>query len=241
MSGWLGPTAGLVASSAVLVAAAWRRPAPVRLQVPAAPAMPTTTRQPRGRGRTAAVVTVLSALGLIAPPLAIAGAGVLWLRPRHHAAREQHRRGRELARALPDAVDLLALCTSAGLALPIAHHRLAMHLPPPIGDALRAAEVETDHGRPRADALVAALGPLGQSAGRLAQVLAEHLRYGSALGPSLDGLGRELRGERRRLAEQEARKVPVRLLAPLVACVLPAFGLLTVVPLLVASLRSLPT
>jgi hypothetical protein len=38
-----------------------------------------------------------------------------------------------------------------------------------------------------------------------------------------------------------ARRVPVRLLAPLVTCVLPAFALLTVVPLLAASLESLPT
>lgn len=241
MSGWLGAVAGLLVSTAVLAMAAWRRPTQVRSQPPTAAVRPTSTRQLRRRWRMTAAVTVLIALGLVAPPLAIAAAGALWLRPRHHAARERRLRSRALARTLPDALDLLALCTSAGMALPIAHHRLAVHLPPPIGEALRAAEIETDHGRARADALVAALGRLGQPAGRLAQVLAEHLRYGSALGPSLDGLGRELRGERRRLAEQEARKVPVRLLAPLVACVLPAFGLLTVVPLLVASFRSLPT
>jgi tight adherence protein C len=62
-----------------------------------------------------------------------------------------------------------------------------------------------------------------------------------ALAPGLERLSLELRLDRRRRAEIEARRVPVRLLAPLVVCVLPAFALLTVVPLLVASLRALPT
>ena len=38
---------------------------------------------------------------------------------------------------------------------------------------------------------------------------------------------------------ERARKVPVQLLFPLVVCVLPAFALLTVVPLLVSSLGTL--
>ena len=40
-------------------------------------------------------------------------------------------------------------------------------------------------------------------------------------------------------AEEAARRVPVRLLFPLVLCVLPAFALLTVAPLLAGALRSL--
>jgi hypothetical protein len=59
--------------------------------------------------------------------------------------------------------------------------------------------------------------------------------------PGLERLGLELRLDRRRAAEQQARRVPVRLLGPLVMCTLPAFALLTIVPLLVASLRALPS
>ena len=58
--------------------------------------------------------------------------------------------------------------------------------------------------------------------------------------PGLERAGLELRLARRRRAEEAARRLPVRLLAPLLTCVLPAFVLLTVVPLLVAALRSLP-
>ncbi len=91
------------------------------------------------------------------------------------------------------------------------------------------------------DALVDALSPLGERALSLGHALADHLRYGVPLGPGLERMGSELRLDRRRRAEQDARRVPVRLLAPLVACVLPAFALLTVVPLLAASLRAFPT
>ena len=44
-------------------------------------------------------------------------------------------------------------------------------------------------------------------------------------------LAAEARLERRRAAEATARRVPVKLLFPLVLCTLPAFALLTVVPL----------
>ena len=45
-------------------------------------------------------------------------------------------------------------------------------------------------------------------------------------------LAQEVRADVRRRAEARARTVPVRLLFPLVFCVLPAFALLTVVPVL---------
>ena len=45
--------------------------------------------------------------------------------------------------------------------------------------------------------------------------------------------------QRRRRAEVAARKLPVKLLFPLVLCILPAFALLTVVPVIVSSLRAL--
>ncbi|MEZ5134942.1 MAG: hypothetical protein R2699_07785 [Acidimicrobiales bacterium] len=44
---------------------------------------------------------------------------------------------------------------------------------------------------------------------------------------------------RRRDLERRVRRVPVLLLPPLVLCILPAFALMTVVPLIVLSLRSL--
>ena len=192
----------------------------------------------RRRARRAISLGLLLApLGI---PLALLPAAISWLHTQRRSHARSQERQRALAQCLPDAVDLLGLCTSAGLTLPLAHPLLADAVAPPLGPALAAADRVAEHGRSRADALTDALHPLGDGATALAHVLADHLRYGTALAPALDRLGVEVRLHRRRRAEEQARRVPVRLLGPLVACVLPAFGLLTVVPLLAASLHALP-
>jgi len=48
-----------------------------------------------------------------------------------------------------------------------------------------------------------------------------------------------VRRDRRRKAEEAARRIPVKLLFPLVGCTLPAFALLTVAPLIAGAVRSL--
>ena len=70
-------------------------------------------------------------------------------------------------------------------------------------------------------------------------VLTSAERDGIAVGPTLDQLSFEARRRRRLAAETAARKLPVRLSFPLVACVLPAFALLTLAPLLAGALSSL--
>lgn len=183
----------------------------------------------------------------VAVPLAVLSpvvAGLVILAPAGHrwwsARRRTSQRSDAVRRSLPDLVDLLRLSTTGGLSLPLAHAAVAPRMPPPLGPALEAADAAAEAGAGRADVLLACLRPLGDRAAALAQVLADHLRYGVPLGPALDRLALELRLDRRRHAEQVARRVPVRLLAPLVLCTLPAFALLTVVPLLGASLQGLP-
>lgn len=178
---------------------------------------------------------------LVAPPLLVPIVASGWIARRRRDARARRSTSRAITNALPDAVDLLLLATSAGQSLPLAHPLVARRIAPPLGEALRVAATEADAGRPRADALVAAMAPLGDRALGLSHALADHLRYGVPLAATLERWSAELRSDRRRQAEEAARHVPVRLLAPLIVCVLPAFALLTVVPLLVASLQALPT
>jgi tight adherence protein C len=68
----------------------------------------------------------------------------------------------------------------------------------------------------------------------LADALLASERFGAAVGDALIRLAAEQRAVLRRRAETRARTVPIRLLFPLVFLVLPAFGLLTVVPALLA-------
>lgn len=229
---------GIVVAGCCLALASCRAPYPYRTPAIASHQAPQEGRSlPNpwvGPGILAALTLLLSPL---LPPLVIAAVA---LRRHLRALRRHRQRDTAVARDLPSAVELMALCTSAGLSLPLAHDHLARRVPGEVGDALRAAADEVRAGRPRADALVEAMSSLGADAAALARLLADHLRYGTPLAPGLARTSLELRLAQRRRAEEAARRVPVRLLGPLVACILPSFALLTVVPLLAASLRALP-
>lgn len=196
---------------------------------------------PSPRRRRFAAIVVVALVTAVTPPLGLLVPLAWWTRRRIRAQRALRTRSRQVRAALPDLVDLFVLAASAGLSLPVAHPLVAAHTPAPVGPALADAHQAAERGRPRADAMLEALAPLGDRAHALAHVLVDHLRYGVPLLPGLERAGLELRLDRRRQAELDARRVPVRLLGPLVACVLPAFALLTVVPLLAASLEALPT
>ena len=64
-------------------------------------------------------------------------------------------------------------------------------------------------------------------------------RDGTALVPVLDRLAADARAARRRLAEADARRLPVRLTFPLVTCTLPAFVLLAIAPAVLGAVSTL--
>jgi pilus assembly protein TadC len=74
----------------------------------------------------------------------------------------------------------------------------------------------------------------------VATLLAAH-HDGSPAGASLDRIMADLRHARRQRAAERVQRLPVLLLFPLVCCILPAFVLLTVLPLALGSLGQLRT
>jgi tight adherence protein C len=62
---------------------------------------------------------------------------------------------------------------------------------------------------------------------------------GASLAEALRDLAEDVREARRARAAEIARKAPVKMLFPLVFMILPSFLLLTVVPVLIATLRSI--
>lgn len=141
------------------------------------------------------------------------------------------------AAALPEFLELLVALVRAGCTPADAVRRVAGRAPPPLADTLARVVARLDQGQRFADAL----GELAVPAARPAvDLLATADRYGLALAPVLDRLADEARAQRRRLGEAAARELPVRLAFPLVCCTLPSFAVLTVVPIVVASLGRLP-
>jgi tight adherence protein C len=133
----------------------------------------------------------------------------------------------------------LALAVGAGLTVPLAIAAVGRRGDGPVAAALARAAAESRSGRRCADALDDLPRMLGEVVRPLVTVLVAADRYGAPLGPSLERLATEVREDRRRRAEEAARRVPIKLLFPLVCCVLPAFALLTVVPMLAGAFQAL--
>jgi tight adherence protein C len=132
---------------------------------------------------------------------------------------------------LPIAVDLVGVAIGAGCspyrAVEVAARWSPARLAALLGDIGRTTALGASFDRALRDA-----GTDVPNVRRLTETLRTSARLGSPATAALARLSHEVRADVRRRAEARARTVPVRLLFPLVFCVLPAFALLTVVPVL---------
>ena len=192
-------------------------------------------------GRT--VLATAAPVALLPLPLgaalgAVAGV-VLWHQPGWDARRRRHRREERLRAELPEIVDLLVLAVGAGLTVGLAVEAVGRRAGGDLAGQLRAVSAAVRQGHRLAEALDALPERAGEAVRPLVAALVASERYGAPLLPGLDRLAGEVRADRRRRADEAARRVSVKLLFPLVLCVLPAFALLTVAPLIAGALRSL--
>jgi len=141
--------------------------------------------------------------------------------------------------SLPDAVDLVLVAARAGLPAGPALGAVAGRAPPPWDLAFAAVVRRTARGERLVDAIDQLVVHAGDPARPLRAVLRSTVDDGADLVGALDRFVADARDIRRRRAEETARRVPVRLLLPLVACSLPAFALLSIVPILVGALGAL--
>jgi tight adherence protein C len=147
------------------------------------------------------------------------------------------RRARQVRAGLPDAVELLRIGADAGLTVPQALAALADDGQGAVAGAVALVLRRVAHGQRLADALESlrvepALAPL-------ADALIDAERYGAPLPAALVHVAADARAQRRRQAELVARRLPVRLLAPLVLCALPATVVLAVLPVVAVTLQGL--
>jgi type II secretory pathway component PulF len=131
--------------------------------------------------------------------------------------------------------DLLAVAVAAGLTPYLGLEVAVRFAPEPVAGRLAAVLAAVGGGQRLADALDAEASRSPHLAPLLA-LLATSERSGAPVGASLARLAASTRAQARRRAMARARTVPVRLLFPLVFLVLPAFLLLTVVPVVLATL-----
>ena len=185
-------------------------------------------------------ITVVIGLATV-PLLVVPGALAAWGLPLVGHRRRKRSAAQALVRELPDVIDLFALAFGSGLTVTLAVEAVSRHSHGCLGAALAKGHGRTGVGVRLSDALLDIADDLGDPVRPLLRLLVDADHAGVDPASAIDQVAAEARAERRRQAESAARRVPVRLLFPLVVCVLPAFTLLTVVPVVAATFRSLAT
>jgi len=182
---------------------------------------------------------VLAVAPRVAPLALLLGAGAFVV-PDLVVARAARARIRQADAEVPQFLDLLAACSSAGLAAPSAITRAASGVRGPLSEELSAAAAAVEIGGRWREELRAIADRLHLPDLRAAvAALARTEALGSSLAHAMRDLAEDVRESRRARSAERARKAPVKMLFPLVCMILPAFLLLTVVPVLIATLRSL--
>lgn len=170
---------------------------------------------------------------------AIAG----YLLPRFWLERTIKRRGLLLRRGLPDALDLLVVCSEAGLGLGAAIQRVARDLEvshPELADELHLFGLQTRAGMDNK----AALRDLEERTGvddirGLVTTLLQSMRFGTSIAMTLRIYAVELRDKRTQEAEEKAAKVSTKMLFPLIFCVFPSFFVVALGPPLLGAMAAL--
>lgn len=153
--------------------------------------------------------------------------------------RQRLRQHMAIDRVLPDAIDMIAATLRAGYP-PIDSLTLAArHVDPLLRPAFEASIREMNDGGRFADALKVLESSLGDHVRPLADALDAGHRLGVPLDDIVEQLSIDAHALRRRQLESSSKELSVELSLPLVACVLPSFLVLVLVPTLIGTLSRL--
>jgi tight adherence protein C len=149
-------------------------------------------------------------------------------------------RQKAMQRALPDALDLLSITVEAGLGFDAAVARVARQAGGPLGEELHRVLQEMQIGKTRADALrdLADRTNLPElKSFVLAMVQADI--FGISIAKVLQVQAREMRIKRRQRAEEQAQKVPVKIVFPLILCIFPSLFIVLLGPAVITIYRNI--
>ena len=146
-------------------------------------------------------------------------------------ANEGAKRDIEMAKRLPDALDMLNLCVESGLSFGAALGQVATQQKGPVSDEFSIALQEMQYGRSRAQALESLAGRTKQEdIQRFVSAMLQVDKLGVPVAVVLREQAKEMRAKRYARAREQAQKVPVKILMPLMGCFLPALFVIILGP-----------
>ena len=190
-------------------------------------------------------VSLLTCLFLgvgIGPALAVCVLGALagYMAPNMYLYQKGHDRTEKIARALPDALDLLTISVEAGLGFDAALSHVARNTEGPLADEFARVLQEMQIGLGRSSAL-RALGDrthVSELRGFVSSMVQADA-FGIPIGQVLRVQSSEIRIKRRQRAEELAQKVPVKILFPLMLFILPCLFIAVMGPAVIGVMNSL--
>jgi tight adherence protein C len=148
---------------------------------------------------------------------------VLWSRAQE--------RQQVIGRELPDTLDQMSIAVEAGLGFESAFARAAANGSGPLAEELVRTLQDVAVGRPRRQAYEALVRRTDvPDLRRFIGAVNQADSYGVAVADVLRTQAEEMRVKRRQRAEAEAMKVPVKVVFPLMLCILPAMLIVVVGP-----------
>lgn len=163
-----------------------------------------------------------------------------WFIPTMWVYQLGHDRSEQIRRELPDAMDLLTISVEAGLAFDAALAQVARKSQGPLAREFSRVLQEMQIGTGRLDALRALADRTDVSELRTlvgAMVQADGL--GIPVASVLRVQSRQMRVKRTQLAEEKAQKVPVKVLFPLIFCIMPTLFIVILGPAVITMIQRL--
>jgi tight adherence protein C len=151
----------------------------------------------------------------------------------------EHRQ-QSLVLGLPDAVDMMTVCVEAGLGFDAALSRVALNVEGPIASEFARVLQEMQFGMSRTEALRSMVNRTDVAEIRtFVSSMIQSSELGISVGNVLREQAREMRVRRRQRAEEKAQKLPVKILFPLLLCMLPAMFVVVIGPAGINILKTL--
>ena len=160
---------------------------------------------------------LLPTLGLV-----VAVSMVGYMAPNLYLYQRAYERSALMQKALPDAIDLLTISVESGLGFDAAVAQVARNTEGPLADEFARMLQEMQIGRGRTDALrsMAERTNLPDLRG-FVSAMVQADAFGIPIGQVLRVQSSEIRVKKRQWAEEQAQKVPIKILIPLIFCILP--------------------
>lgn len=142
--------------------------------------------------------------------------------------------------ALADAIDQLAVTVRAGLSVDSALMRVSETLRGPLAEELRRVVQDIKFGVSRSDALHALAERMDISElNYFVRALIQADSLGVSVSTTLANQSEQMRIRRRLRSEEKAMKLPVKILAPTLLCILPALMIIVLGPAVIQLMRNL--